>query len=94
MEIIGLSGSDYIAKISHSELEKLNNKYYSRENIKKLQIGEKMDLGSGHDFTREIKNVCNEMLNVMQAFDRSKKLLTEFAIMATKMPKLKENEDE
>ena len=54
IKVIG-EGRDriYIYEIHHTELEKFLNQYYG--NLKKLQVGDVIDLGRGHDFAQEIE---------------------------------------
>ena len=56
MRILGTAsyhGDKYIAEIDHSEIEKFLNLYYN--NLKKLSVGQFVDLGRGYDFAAEAK---------------------------------------
>lgn len=48
MEVIGTTSNDYICVINHSELEKFTNTYFNK--MKRLKIGDKIDLGAGYNF--------------------------------------------
>lgn len=57
MRILGLSGDGvtkkYICEINHTEIEKFLGLYY--DNMKKLNIGDEVNLGKGYDYHRETK---------------------------------------
>lgn len=81
MKIIGMAEGDYIALISHSEIEKVFDKYYG--NLGKLKVGETIDLGAGHDFRGGIKAVCKEMIDANKQFSRAQSDLIKFALMVS-----------
>lgn len=85
MKIIGNEGHGrYIAIVDHSEIEKLSNKWYVNNGVKKLEIGESLDLGAGYNFLRDIEKVCKGMTEAIQKFEEAKETLTKFAIMVSK----------
>ena len=89
MKVIGLDEKgNYIAVVSHTEVEKLTNKYYG--NLKKLEIGESLDLGGGYDFTGQIQSACKGMTDAMKNFNSAQKTMQQFAIMTLKLEE-KEN---
>jgi len=59
MKIIGKGANgDYIANVSHTELEKFLNQYYGK--LDRLSIGEDVDLGLGYDFKSDIERALNK----------------------------------
>lgn len=53
MKIIGIDEKgNYIASVSHTELEKFFNEYYGK--MKNLKPGDEVDLGVGYDFKSDI----------------------------------------
>lgn len=84
MNVIGKTKEEYIITVSHTELEKVTGKYYG--NLKRLEVGDKMNLGEGYDFTAEIKSACEQMTSAMKKFDQAKETLTRFAIMISQLP--------
>lgn len=86
MEVIGTCGQEYIVKISHSEIEKVLGKSHSCL-PSRLNVGNTVNLGAGYDFTAKISEICNSMVNTMQSFDQSKKILTDFCLMVSKIEK-------
>lgn len=83
MKVIGMtgerSGSEYICTVSHTELEKLTDKYYGK--LENLKVGDEMNLGAGYEFRSSIAHACKTMLDSMQAFETAKGTLTRFARM-------------
>ncbi len=58
MKIIGKDeNGNYIAQVSHTEIEKFLNEYYG--NMGRLKPGEEVDLGLGHDFKQDIERAMN-----------------------------------
>lgn len=57
MKIIGIGHRDsYLCEVSHSEIEKFLNLYYGNKH--RLKVGEKVDLGKGHDFASDAQSAC------------------------------------
>lgn len=91
MKIIGVDGKgDYIAVISHSEVEKVVNKYYGK--LDKLSAGDDIDLGVGHNFRVDIKKTCESMESAIKQFDAARKSMLQFAVMVASLPELMEEE--
>lgn len=85
MKVIAkVNDSIYLAEVSHTELEKVTDKYYG--NMKRLEVGATMNLGAGHDFRNEIKSACKQMTDAVKQFERAQKSLFAFAIMAGQLP--------
>jgi len=84
MKVIGLSGSDYICQIGHTELEKLTDKYYG--NLDRLGVGAEMNLGAGYDFRSDIQKACKGMVDAQKSFDASRATMMKFAVMVTSLP--------
>lgn len=51
--IASYHGDKYIAEIDHAEIEKFLNLYYN--GLKKLSVGQVVDLGKGHNFAAEAR---------------------------------------
>lgn len=84
MQIIGLQDdSTYLAIVSHTELEKSANLYYG--NMKRLKVGDVMDVGQGYNFTNEIQRACKEMSDAMKAFETAKETMMKFAVMVAEL---------
>lgn len=85
MKVIG-TGPDgnYICEVTHTELEKLTDKYYGK--LDKLKIGDAMDLGAGYNFRDDIKRACSGMTEAMENFERGKNTLHRFAVMVASVP--------
>jgi len=85
MKILGLVNNDtYLVQVSHTEIEKVFNKYYN--NLDKLKVGDELDLGAGYGFREDIKHACNEMRNAMKAFEANRMTLMRFANMVAELP--------
>ena len=85
MKIIGVGkNGKYIAEVSHSEVEKVFDKYYG--NLKKLDAGDEVDLGAGYDYRSSIKSACKEMVDASRQFGSSQKSLMQFALMVSGLP--------
>lgn len=53
MKVIGKVKDDtYLVEINHTEIEKFLGLYYN--NLKRLEVGQQVDLGKGYDYAREI----------------------------------------
>ncbi len=84
MKIIGISeGGNYIAEVSHSEIEKVFDKYYNK--VDRLKPGKEIDLGAGYDFRQQITATCVAMVNASETFDLKQKALLNFATMVAKL---------
>lgn len=94
MKIIGKGQhhNEYIATVTHTELEKCFDKYYGKESLKEFKAGDEVDIAAGYNFRRDINEACRKMTEAMRSFDEAKKTLTEFAIMVSKLPEQKEDE--
>ena len=80
MKIIGEAGpGHYVAIVSHDELEKVFNKFYSRP--PPIKVGDTINIAQGHDFCGEIQRVCGSMQDSMKAFERARATLQQFAMM-------------
>jgi hypothetical protein len=80
MRVIGMDGQgNYIATVSHTELEKCADKYYGA--MPKLSVGDTFDLGQGHDFRRQIVDTCKAMKDAHKHFEVSTETMKRFAFM-------------
>ena len=89
MKVIGKtheSGGDYLAVVTHVELEKLADKYYSNTPLSKLRVGDVFDLAAGYDFRADIKKACSEMVAAHKAFSSAQKTMMKFALMVGDLP--------
>lgn len=85
MKIIGIdSDGNYIAVISHHEVEKVVDKYYGKLN--QLKPGQEFNLGAGHDFRSDIRSACSAMVTAGERFERSQSTLFKFAVMVGNLP--------
>lgn len=85
MKVLGKSSGDtYIVQVSHTELEKVFEKYYGKLN--KLDAGVEMNLAEGYDFRDDIKRACNEMRDAMKTFDSKLMTMLRFAEMVGALP--------
>lgn len=91
MKVIGTGANGaYLCEVSHTELEKLTDKYYG--NLKPLKIGDEMNLGAGYDFRASIKESCKGMMDADLSFDRARATLQRFAIMVSALPESEASE--
>lgn len=73
MKIIGLTGDDwdsqYIATVSHSELERYLGLYYvsDKDKLKHLKVGDAVDLGKAHDYTVKIADAMRKTQEFVKA---------------------------
>lgn len=87
MKVIGKDErGNYIAVVTHRELEKVCDRYYGNNELKELKIGQEFDLGTGHDFRSEIRTACQAMVDASKRFGDSQKTLLVFAQMVSKLP--------
>lgn len=92
MKILATVNSEvYLAEVTHTELEKLTDKYYGK--LPKLGVGLTMDLGAGHDFRAEIKSACRSMVEAQQQFERARNSLLAFAVMVGQLPEPEQAEE-
>ena len=82
MKVIGMQDENYIAVISHYELEKAADLYYGK--MKRLKVGDEHPIGLGHDFRSEIKGACQQMVAVATRSAAAQKTLLDFALMVAK----------
>ncbi len=67
MKVIAMGDGHYVCTVTHTELEKYLNLYY--DGLKRLKIGDSVDLSKGHDFHREAKDALKkteEFINANQ----------------------------
>lgn len=80
MKVIGMVGNkEYLVQISHTELEKVFNKYYGK--LEELKVGDTTDLGEGYNFASEIKSSCEKMADAMKSFESKRAVMLRFAEM-------------
>ena len=85
MKVLGLVNHDvYLVQVSHTELEKVFDKYYGK--LDKLRVGNELDLGAGYNFRDDIKHACGEMRDAMKAFDSKRLSLLRFAELVGELP--------
>lgn len=61
MKIIGTTaeyGGEYICTVGHTELEKFLGLYYDK--LKRLNVGDTVDLGKAYDYASQIKSGLDE----------------------------------
>jgi hypothetical protein len=95
MKIIGISknhGEEYIAIVSHKEIEKFLNLYYRKRS--ELKVGEEIDLGKGYDFFTQ----TTEALGTTKKFIEQNKtvidtIFTGISIMGNNGWKAEENKE-
>ena len=86
MKILGRSTTDYkinyIAEISADEINSIfNNSYRDKEYLRceSLKNGEDIDIASGYNFKRDIKDVCEKMIKSHESFQQASKTLYELS---------------
>lgn len=85
MKVIGMGEHDaYLCLVTHTELEKLADKYYGK--LQRLRVGSEMNLGAGYDFRSDIQTACRGMVDAEKNFDRAKNTLHKFAVMVAALP--------
>lgn len=84
MKVIGMTGErdEYLAIVTHTELEKVADKYYGKMN--KLRVGDEIDLGAGYNFADRIHAAATGMSDSIKAFRRAQDTLMEFSIMVAR----------
>jgi hypothetical protein len=77
VKVIGIKDRDtYICEVTHTELEKVFNKYYG--NMPHLESGGEVDLGMAYNFDSSIRSVCQGMNNAMVAFEHAANVVHQF----------------
>lgn len=76
------SESEYLCTVSHSEIEKFMGKYYG--DMTRLQVGQEVNLGLGHDFSGRIEQACKSMAQAMKDFESARSVMTAFAVAIAK----------
>jgi hypothetical protein len=85
MKVIGkAAGGTYIVEITHTEVEKVFDKYYG--NLKPLEVGATLDLGAGYDFRSEIRSACQGVIAADKQFSDARASLFRFAMMVSELP--------
>jgi len=79
MKVIGKTKEGYICEISHSELEKVLDKYYGH--LKPLDVGSDIDLSQGYSFRNDINATCKKMIAATESFEQAQKTMIKFAKM-------------
>lgn len=93
MKVIGIADDgEYICQVSHTEIEKLTDKYYGNL-AGKLKPGSEMDLGAGYDFRNAIKKACDSLIEAERDFDSARKTIHKFAAMVASLPTPGQGED-
>lgn len=90
MKVIGKTTEnecDYIATVSHSELQKLSNRYYNGSELPYLKIGDVMDLSAGYNFRDDIQRACKRMEEAAKEFHNAQSTMLKFAVMVGQLPK-------
>jgi hypothetical protein len=66
MKVIGQVDHDtFICEVSHGEVEKFFNLYYDK--MKRLKVGDKVDLGKGHDYASQIADALRKTKEFVSA---------------------------
>lgn len=85
MKIIGTVNRDtYLAEISHTELEKVADKYYGK--LEPLRVGSEFNLGAGYDFRQNIQSACRDMVDASKSFGTAQASMVRFAVMVAGLP--------
>lgn len=82
MKVIGLTADrgEYIATVSHDEVEKVMGQYYGK--LQPLKVGQAVHLGAGYDYAEAINRACQQMVAANEAFGRARDTLLQFAKFA------------
>jgi len=78
MKIIGITGEhkdEYIAQVSHEELEKFLGVYYG--GLHNLKVNDTVDLGRGYNFLKEIKDAFQKTKEFIEGHEKIIKAITE-----------------
>ena len=85
MKVIGKGDRDtYLVEVSHTELEKVADKYYGK--LPELRVGQEFNIGAGYDFRRDIKSACRGMVDASTSFGTARESLMRFAVMVAGLP--------
>ena len=89
MKVLGITREGYspayIVEVSHAELERVFEKGY-RDELKKLQVGQEVNLAEAPDFRNAIKRACESMESAYKAFSVNSPALLKFAAMVRDLP--------
>ena len=89
MKIIGKGeNGEYLCQVSHSEIEKCFDKYFNKDGLTKLEVGQTIDIGAGYNFRNQIKDLCEKVIAADKAYSGSRKTLIDFALMISKQESL------
>jgi hypothetical protein len=72
---------NYIAEVSHRELEQLTDKYFGH--LPKLKEGSEFDLGEGYGFRSDIVRACEKMGEAKESFEEVQQRLFDFCKMVS-----------
>ena len=79
MKVLGLSetgyNKKYICEVDHRELEKFLNQYYDK--MKKLDVGDEVDLGKGYDFASDAKSAFGSLSETIEKNGKVLRAITE-----------------
>lgn len=85
MKVIGLSRTDYsreyVAIVSHHELQLVSDRRYGDKELQPLKIGDEFDLGAGCDFRNQIQDACKRMKDAMASFESARATMMKFAVL-------------
>ena len=85
MKVIGKADRDtYLVEVSHTELEKVADKYYGK--LPELSVGQEFNIGAGYDFRRDIQSACRGMVDASTSFGTARESLMRFAVMVAGLP--------
>ena len=85
MKVIGKADRDtYLVEVSHTELEKVADKYYGK--LPELRVGQEFNIGAGYDFRRDIQSACRGMVDASKSFGTARESLMRFAVMVAGLP--------
>lgn len=69
MKVIGKVKDDtYLVEVNHTEIEKFLGLYYN--NLKRLEVGQEVNLGKGHDHAREIADAMKATREFVQSHQK------------------------
>lgn len=77
MKILGKVGNDsYIAEVSHTELEKVFDKYYGR--LSKLDVGQEINLGTAYNFYQDIQRLTSKFIEASTHYTKCSNSLQKY----------------
>jgi len=89
MKVLGLTSEGYsdayIVQVTHDELARVFEKGY-RDELKKLKVGQEVNLAEAPDFRHAIKRACESMESAYKAFSVNSPALLKFAAMVRDLP--------